>query len=414
MAGTAPGPSTAAGAVLSGAAKAGIAIAVAVAVVAAALALGLVPGVHLFPSTSHSNGSSSSAAIGPANQTAASHDPGALIAVVGASTTYSFSFGEIPASLTACSVAGGLTSNVTVPAQGGSYSAGAATVWIFAYVNRSTPSETFVAVVGSTPYFLGQLTGAPCVNTTTPAITGPYESSSAAAGQLDGSAGAFLSAHGSANALYFLLENSTSDRADWGILYTNCSYDPATGNSSGGPRGDAFEGLVDAVSGAVLDSATALGSVECSTTGSPGVAPVSLAPSVFASGGSGQTWYVSVALDPSSPVATSEFGLKVTNASADVLPPAASVAGSGCMVGGEFSAGATGCAGPSAGWYAVLVNVTGVIVATYTLGGWSSSFSIAGGSYALEVLSHAQLDGEGYALTAYGTGSTPVSGEVTL
>lgn len=402
---------------LSGTAKAGIGVAVVAIVVVAALALGVVPGVHLYPTTStgSSTGSSSASAIGPANQTAASHAPGHLVAVVGASTTYPFSFGKIPSSITTCAVTGGLTTNLTVPAQSGSYSDGEASVWVFAYVNLSTPSETLVAVVGTVAYFLGQLTGASCVNTTVPALAGPYESSTAAAGQIDPSAGAFLLAHPSANALYFLLQNSTSGHADWGVVFTNCSYDPSTNATAGGPRGDLFEGVLDAVSGAVLESVTELGSAECSAPTSHGPSPIALAPSVVATGGSGTTWYVSVGLDPSSSVTTTEFGLKVTNASTDVLALAAAVAGSGCTVGATFSVGSSGCAGAHGGsWYAVLVNATGAIVATFTSVGWSGSVLVAGGGFTLEVLSPFQLDGEGYALSAYAYGSQPVSGAVTL
>ena len=51
-------------------------------------------------------------------------------------------------------------------------------------------------------------------------------------------------------------------------------------------------------------------------TGSTASAPISLAPAVTGTGGGGTTWYVSVGITPSSAIATSAFGLKVTTTSA--------------------------------------------------------------------------------------------------
>jgi hypothetical protein len=67
-----------------------------------------------------------------------------------------------------------------------------------------------------------------------------------------------------------------------------------------------------------------------------------------------------------------------------------------------------------ASWYGVLVNALGTIVSTYTSGGWSTTVSISGGGYSLEVVSYAQLDGAGYSLSAYSAGSLAVSGDVVL
>jgi flagellin-like protein len=150
-------------------------------------------------------------------------------------------------------------------------------------------------------------------------------------------------------------------------------------------------------------------------TSSTATAPISLAPAVNPSstGGGGTTWYVAVGLNPSAGIATTQFGLKVTTSTTTATLSAA-VGGTGCTVGSSFTTGATGCAGVTAKWYAVLTNATGKIVATYLSAGWSSSVTISGGSYTLYVMSATAYDGQGYTLSAYGTGSASVSGQVHL
>ncbi len=150
-------------------------------------------------------------------------------------------------------------------------------------------------------------------------------------------------------------------------------------------------------------------------TGSSASAPISLAPVVQSSGvgGSGTTWYVPVGLTPSASIATTAFGLKVQSSGGTVLGLAGSASGGSCSPTNAYVAGTT-CAGVAASWYGVLTNATGKIVAIYTSGGWSSSVTITGGAYTLNVISATALDGQGFTLSAYGTGSASVSGTVTL
>ncbi len=149
-------------------------------------------------------------------------------------------------------------------------------------------------------------------------------------------------------------------------------------------------------------------------TGSSASAPISLAPVVQQSGvgGSGSTWYVPVGLTPSASVATTAFGLKVQSSGGTILPVAAAVGGT-CAVGGTYTAGST-CTGVTGFWYGVLTNASGKIVAIYLSAGWSSSVTVTGGAFTLNVISQIALDGQGYTLNAYGTGSASVSGSVTL
>lgn len=235
---------------LSGGAKAGIAVAVVVVLVLAVLALGLVPGVSLFGSGHSANGVSSSSAGGKASGVAAAHGAGVLVLTVGVSTTYSFQFGHETGN-TSCPVVDPLASNFTVPAESGSYSSGEATVWLFVYYNHSGPSESAIAVVGSTVYFLGTVTGAACVGSLSLLpLPSTYIDSTAAASAFDTDAGSFVSTHGSANAVYALVENATVG-PEWIIAYTNCSYDPTTQQPTGGTSGDLLAGIVNGTTGAV-------------------------------------------------------------------------------------------------------------------------------------------------------------------
>ncbi len=149
-------------------------------------------------------------------------------------------------------------------------------------------------------------------------------------------------------------------------------------------------------------------------TGSTAAAPIALAPAVTGSGGSGTTWYVAVSLAPSATVTTTQFGLKVTNTTA--TQGTGAKAGTNCVVGyTPYTAGTT-CTGTTGKWYAVLTNATGGIVAIYsgTTATWSTSVSISGGSFTVNVISASQYDGQGYSLSAYGTGSASISGSVQL
>ena len=152
-------------------------------------------------------------------------------------------------------------------------------------------------------------------------------------------------------------------------------------------------------------------------TGSGTSAPVALGLDQLPSetGGTGTTWYVAVALNPTSSIATTGFGLKVTTTSA-TYPLAAAVGGGGCTVAAAYTSGTT-CTGVTGKWYGVLTNATGNIVATYTsatTSGWSTSITITGGAYTFYVISASVLDGQGYTLSGYGTGAASISGSAFL
>jgi hypothetical protein len=268
----------------SSGAKAGIAVAVVAVIVFAALAAGVVPGVSLFGSSGSGNGVSSSTATEEASGVAAAHGVGSLLLLIGAATTYAFSFGEVSGNST-CSVTDPLSSNFTVPASTGGYASGQATVWLLLYANASGPSESLIAVVGSATYFLGTVTGSDCFDTSgLAALTGTYVSSTQAAAALDADAGSFVNAHGQANALYVLIHNTTS-APEWLIAYTNCSYDPATNTTTGGSDADLVLGVVNGTDGSVVGAETS-DSLNCSAALASNLSqPLGAGPAVRVVGG---------------------------------------------------------------------------------------------------------------------------------
>lgn len=251
---------------MSSGAKVAIAIVVVVVIVLAALLLGLVPGVHLFGSSSSATSvSSSSSALGPASALAAEHDAGALVLVAGISTTYSFQFGKLSGLTGAsCPVTDPLSTNLTVPGENGSYSSGEAPVWLFVYYNATALTQSLIAVLGSTAYFLGALSGASCVDRTLASLPATFLSSTSAASVADENAGSFLSAHPAANAIDLLLENNTTKTPEWFFVYTNCSYDFSTNQTLGGTKADLFAGEVNGATGSLIHAISEPGFANCS------------------------------------------------------------------------------------------------------------------------------------------------------
>ncbi|HYA10881.1 MAG TPA: archaellin/type IV pilin N-terminal domain-containing protein [Thermoplasmata archaeon] len=147
-------------------------------------------------------------------------------------------------------------------------------------------------------------------------------------------------------------------------------------------------------------------------TSSTAAAPISLAPAITGTGGTGTTWYENIAVTPSASIATTQFGLKVASSSATVAM-AAAVGGAGCTVSSAYVAGTT-CTGVTPNWYAVLTNSAGTIVSIYVNGAWTVSVTITGGSFTLSVVTASQFANNGYILSAYGTGSASVSGQVHM
>lgn len=410
---------------LSTGAKVAIVLVVVLLLVVAALAIGVVPGISLTGSSGSTGGpstSSSSTALGDAKTVAKSYDSGALVLAVGVDSTYSFSFGEVTGNAS-CSVSHGVSANFTVPAWTGSYSTGDASLWVFFYYNSTTPSESLVAVVGSTTYFLGIETGAKCVGSIDlPAIPSTAISSTAAASAVGTDAISFTTAHPSANAVYALLGNTTIG-AEWYIGFTNCSYNPATHTAGGGKKGDLFEAEVNGVSAAVLDSGDLFGDANCTalasdiSTGGTGTTSYGLLMEEEEALGSASSWEEFLTLDPTAGLTTSMFAFKLTNVGGTAQIPA--TVPSGCAYGVSFSASVCGA---GTGWYAVVLSFSDTVLATFgnstgvwgNLGPDTASGLVLTDSMNLVIVSNTSLAGIGDTLTAYATGANPVSGSTTL
>jgi hypothetical protein len=398
--------------------KAAIAVAIVAVVVFAVLAAGLVPGVSLF-SKSGSAGtsvSSSSSALAAAGPVAAAHGAGALVLAVGASTTFSFPFGS-EAGNTSCPVTGGIASNFTVGAATGNYSSGEATVWIFLYSNSSAVTLSAIAVVGSSSYFLGTVTGASCVGSLslTPIPAG-YVDSARAAKSADADAGSFLSADSRANVVYALLDNGTAG-PEWYVVYTNCSYNVTTAEFTGGDHGNLFAGVVNASTGDLITGGASMGNLNCSSlsvTNVTGSQPYALGMYEISSNNVGATYYTDLGLSPTAGLSTNLFGFVLRNSVAVVQAPAAVPLA--CAYGA-----APGSCVAGTGWYAVLVAVNGTVVGTYgnSTPGWgnlaphSTNITITSG-LTLVIVSNTQYAGNAYTLTAFGTGTSSVSGSANL
>ena len=265
------GPRRRLAAIVSGAAAAGVA--------ASLVLLGAVPGFTPF---AHGAGSPPSddatTALALAGPLASAYDAGALVAVAGLVTTYAYGFGELAGAVDpSCAVSHPLFENISVPADGGGYDSGLAPAWIVAYANTTAGTESYLAVLGPEVYFLGTLSGASCAaGENLSAISLQSVSSEKAASAANGGAGAFLAAHPSANAVYLLLENTTTSEPVWEVAYTNCSYDPGTGGLGGGEAGDLFLAEVNASDGVVIASTYSPGVANCSA-GLGGVTSLSTA-----------------------------------------------------------------------------------------------------------------------------------------
>jgi len=214
-------------------------------------------------------------AVALAGPLASAYDAGALVAVAGLVTTYAYGFGALAGAVgPSCAVSHPLFGNVSVSAASSGYDSGLAPAWIVAYANTTAGTESYLAVLGPVVYMLRTVSGASCgAGAGLSAIPPEYVSSEEAAAAANGGAGAFLAAHSSANAVYLLLENSTTGEPVWEVVYTNCSYDPGTGGLGGGEAGDLFLAEVNASDGAVIASTYSPGVTNCSAGLGAGVFP---------------------------------------------------------------------------------------------------------------------------------------------
>ncbi len=137
--------------------------------------------------------------------------------------------------------------------------------------------------------------------------------------------------------------------------------------------------------------------------------------------GTPASYFVNLSLSTSGVVSTTDIGLQLRNLTSEagqaVLTPSSS-----CSYGAR--ADSTNCTANGTGWYAVLVNARGDVLATYGNGSspgpdWSSYAAGTdevglSASDELIVVSSQPYHDQGYGLSVYATSSVPVSGSVYL
>lgn len=128
------------------------------------------------------------------------------------------------------------------------------------------------------------------------------------------------------------------------------------------------------------------------------------------------TGYVNLSLYPNTGLTTAMFGLRVVNETSGSAQPLVSPS-LGCVYGGRPAAGI--CTSNGTGWYAVLENSSGSVVATYGGAGWThmapgSSSADVTLSDDLLVVSSAPYQTGDYLIEAFSTGSASVTGSAIL
>ena len=123
------------------------------------------------------------------------------------------------------------------------------------------------------------------------------------------------------------------------------------------------------------------------------------------------TFYDNFTMSSTSGLTTSIFGLKIITATGS--PVVGGTVATTCVALGPVDQAT--CPGPASGWYAVIADTSGNVVSTFspTSNTWSASVTVSS-SQTLVIVSAGILAGSGDSLTAFGTGSSSVSGSITM
>ena len=159
--------------------------------------------------------------------------------------------------------------------------------------------------------------------------------------------------------------------------------------------------------------------------GGTGSKPLSFSPSGSTPSTAGTStstsYYDTLSVSASSGLTTAEFGLKITGVTGSVIAAYSGTLPTSCTAGSIFSeatqnstTGNCPAAGVTHAWYAVLVDSSGNIVATYSSGAWSATVTVSNSDTLVLVNNGGQLAGSGDTLSAFGVGGSSVSGSVTL
>jgi flagellin-like protein len=141
--------------------------------------------------------------------------------------------------------------------------------------------------------------------------------------------------------------------------------------------------------------------------------PYELGMSETSATGSGTAYTIILAISPTSGLTTSLVGLKIVSVGGSTLTVGAAPAACKAYVA------PSSCATVSSGWYVVLVGSNGTVFATYGSAGWggyaTGTTAVAlNGGFQMWIESQSQYAGVGNTISAFGTGTSSVSGSATL
>ena len=138
--------------------------------------------------------------------------------------------------------------------------------------------------------------------------------------------------------------------------------------------------------------------------------------------GSGTNYTIVVSMSPTTGLTTSLFGLKIVTVGGTTMT--VGTVPSGCHPDTTLVAAQAACTGVASGYFVLLLNPSGFLAGTFgknaTTGNvqWnyaSGTTTLAlNGGFTFWVLSQSSLTGAGNVMTAYGTGTSSVSGTVSL
>ena len=311
----------------------------------------------------------------------------------------------------------GSTGSLPFPAFTGSFTAGVAPSWAFLFRNASG-YVAVVAVTGTGSSVIGTISASCGLFGLVLPVPGNVVNSPQAVASVGQNISVFLQAHPGANESFALLGGisflGSRIGPEWAVTINTCPAAP----SLGGSVGSSFNATINATTGGVIYSQTTP-SVGCSGSGSGsggGGQPFSIA---FGSGTpsqAGSTYDDSLPMVVTNGLTTSLFGLEITTAAGATLGGRAP--SSTCVVNGPLS-GCTATAGGGAPtWYAVLLGPGGSVLAIYDP--LSVAWATAAGSVTLTssqsmvLISGSTLAGSGDLLSAFGTGSSTVTGSTIL
>jgi flagellin-like protein len=144
--------------------------------------------------------------------------------------------------------------------------------------------------------------------------------------------------------------------------------------------------------------------------------PYSLGMTSSSPTGTAPNIFEAITMSPTSGLTTGMFALSVTGSGGAVVAVATAAPGACVLTATPTTFTTTICPGPTSGWYAVILTSGSGILAIYANGAWAyatGTTTVAlSASYSLILISTASLATD--TLTAYSTGSSSVSGSVTL